>query len=51
MASYRINKNFDVQLNVYNVFDKEYISAINKSGYRYTPGAPRTARITANFVF
>ena len=51
MASYRINKNFDIQFNVYNVFDKEYVSAINKSGYRYTPGAPRTARITANFVF
>ncbi|MCU4121812.1 catecholate siderophore receptor Fiu [Variovorax sp. N23] len=51
MASYRISKNVDLQFNVYNVFDKEYVAAINKSGYRYTPGAPRTARITANFTF
>ncbi|WP_219210027.1 catecholate siderophore receptor Fiu [Variovorax boronicumulans] len=51
MASYRINKNIDLQFNLYNVFDKEYVAAINKSGYRYTPGAPRTARLTANFAF
>jgi catecholate siderophore receptor len=51
MASYRINKNVDIQLNVYNLFDKDYVAAINKSGYRYVPGIPRSARITANFAF
>ncbi len=51
MAAYRINKNFDLQFNVYNLTDKEYVAAINKSGYRYTPGAPRTYRLTANFAF
>lgn len=51
MASYRINKNVELQLNVYNLFDQEYVAAINKSGYRYTPGIPRSARITANFAF
>lgn len=51
MASYRINKNVDIQLNIYNLFDKEYVAAINKSGYRYTPGLPRSARITANIAF
>ncbi|AMM25845.1 catecholate siderophore receptor Fiu [Variovorax sp. PAMC 28711] len=51
MASYRINKNVDLQFNVYNLTDKEYVAAINKSGYRYTPGAPRTYRLTANFAF
>jgi len=51
MASYRVNKNWDVQLNVYNLFDKDYVAAINKSGYRYFPGIPRSARITANFRF
>jgi len=50
-ASYRINKNFDIQLNVYNLADKDYIAAINKSGFRYTPGIPRSARVTANFNF
>ncbi|MDM0052482.1 catecholate siderophore receptor Fiu [Variovorax sp. J22R115] len=51
MASYRINKNVELQLNVYNVFDEDYVAAINKSGYRYTPGIPRSARLTANFAF
>lgn len=51
MATYRVNKNVDLQFNVYNVFDKDYVAAINKSGYRYTPGAPRTFRLTANFAF
>lgn len=51
MADYRVNRWLDVQLNVYNVFDKEYVAAINKSGYRYTPGTPRSATLTANFHF
>ena len=51
MASYKVNKNFDVQLNVFNLFDKDYVSAINKSGYRYFPGIPRSVRVTANVHF
>ena len=51
MASYPINKNVDVRLNVYNLADKEYVAAINKSGYRYTPGTPRSASLTANWRF
>ena len=51
MASYRINKNVDIQFNVYNLFDKDYVAAINKSGYRYTPGTPRSYKVTANFAF
>jgi catecholate siderophore receptor len=51
MASYAINKHFDLQLNLYNLFDKTYVAAINKSGYRYTPGTPRSAMLTANFRF
>ncbi|WP_243041618.1 catecholate siderophore receptor Fiu [Dyella sedimenti] len=51
MASYPINKHFDLRLNVYNLFDKDYVAAINKSGYRYTPGTPRSAMITANIRF
>src|SRR4030095_9456149 len=53
MASYRISKNVDIQLNIYNLFDKEYVAAINKSGYRYLPGIPRFPRpalITPNFA-
>jgi len=51
MASYRVARWLDLQLNVYNLFDKNYVAAINKSGYRYTPGAPRWASVTANFHF
>jgi catecholate siderophore receptor len=51
MASYRINQHFDLQLNVYNLFDQEYVAGINKSGYRYTPATPRSAMLTANFRF
>ncbi|MET3495904.1 catecholate siderophore receptor Fiu [Variovorax boronicumulans] len=51
MASYRVNKNVDIQFNVYNLFDKDYVAAINKSGYRYTPGTPRSYKVTANFAF
>ncbi|MEB0031048.1 catecholate siderophore receptor Fiu [Undibacterium sp. RTI2.1] len=51
MASYAINKNIDLQLNMYNLGDKAYVAAINKSGYRYTPGTPRSATLMANIKF
>lgn len=51
MASYAITPNLDLQLNVYNLADERYVAAINKSGYRYTPGTPRSATLTANFRF
>ena len=51
VASYAINDHFDLRLNANNVFDKDYVAAINKSGYRYTPGAPRSLLLTANFRF
>ncbi|MRV75421.1 catecholate siderophore receptor Fiu [Duganella sp. FT92W] len=51
MAAYPVTRNIELQLNINNVFDKDYIQAINKSGYRYTPGAPRSGSLTANFRF
>jgi catecholate siderophore receptor len=51
MAAYRVNRWLDLQLNVYNLGDKRYVASINKSGYRYTPGAPRWGSLTANFHF
>jgi catecholate siderophore receptor len=51
VASYAFNDRLDLRLNLYNLFDKDYVAAINKSGYRYTPGAPRTAMLTASFHF
>ena len=51
MAAYPLNKHVDLQLNLYNLFDKDYVAAINKSGYRYFPGVARSVRLTANFHF
>lgn len=51
VATYTVNKNLDLQLNLYNIFDKDYVANINKSGYRYTPGIARSAMLTANFRF
>ncbi|QGU14457.1 catecholate siderophore receptor Fiu [Leclercia sp. 119287] len=48
---YRVNRNLDMQLNVYNLFDEDYVASINKSGYRYHPGEPRTFMLTANMHF
>jgi len=51
VVSYDISRNFSLRLNGYNLFDKEYVAAINKSGYRYTPGTPRTFLLSADFRF
>lgn len=51
MASYRVGPHLDLRLNVYNIADERYVASINKSGYRYTPGAPRSASLTANLRF
>ncbi|TAL73342.1 MAG: catecholate siderophore receptor Fiu [Rhodanobacter sp.] len=51
MASYPVNKHFDLQLNLYNVFNQDYAASINKSGYRYIPGIARSGMLTANFRF
>lgn len=51
MARLPLNRRLDLQLNLYNLFDRHYVAAINKSGYRYTPGTPRAAMLTANIRF
>lgn len=51
VASYEVTNNITLRVNINNLFDKEYVSAINKSGYRYTPGSPRTILIGADIVF
>lgn len=48
---YRVNNNLDLQFNMYNIFDTDYVASINKSGYRYHPGEPRTFLLTANVHF
>lgn len=51
MASYAFNRNLSAQLNVYNLFDEDYVAQINRNGYRYTPGQSRTALLGVNYKF
>jgi len=51
VASYQVSERLTLRLNAYNLFDKRYVASINKSGYRYTPGAPRTFVLSADFAF
>lgn len=51
MASYKVNKHVSLQFNVYNLFDRFYVSTLNNGGSRAAIGAGRSAQLTANFVF
>ncbi len=51
LLSYKLNKNVSIQFNVYNVFDKFYISTLNNGGSRLTFGTERSAQLSANFAF
>ena len=51
VVSWAVNENISLRLNGYNLFDKAYVASINKSGYRYTPGAPRTFLLSADIRF
>lgn len=51
MAAYKLSKQVNLRLNVYNLFDKEYLSTLNNSGARLVLGAPRSAMLTADFMF
>lgn len=51
MGAYRINKNVSLQLNVTNLFDKDYMSSLNNGGGRLVLGAPRAVSLMANIGF
>ena len=51
VVSWPVNEHLVLRLNGYNLFDKQYVAAINKSGYRYTPGTPRTVLLSADLRF
>jgi catecholate siderophore receptor len=51
LLSYKLNKNVSIQLNVYNVFDKFYVSSLNNGGSRFTLGLERSAQLSANIAF
>ncbi len=50
-GGYEINEKVSLQLNAYNLTDEFYVSTLNNSGARYSPGAPRSGLLTVNFTF
>lgn len=51
MIAYAVNKNLNLRLNVYNIFDKEYVETLNNGGSRVRLGLPRSGMLTAEFMF
>jgi len=51
VVSYPVLDSVTLRLNAYNLADEEYVASINKSGYRYTPGAARTFLFSADMSF
>lgn len=51
MGAWRVNKNVNLQLNVTNLFDKDYMSSLNNGGGRLILGAPRAVSLMANIGF
>ena len=51
MASYDVSRNVQLQLNVYNLFDRKTIQSLNNGGSRYTPGAERNGLVSLNVKF
>lgn len=51
MAAYRVNDNLNLRVNLYNLFDEEYIESLNNNGARARLGAPRSAMFTTELSF
>jgi catecholate siderophore receptor len=51
MLAYALTDAIKLRVNAYNLFDEDYVAAINKSGYRYMPGTPQTFLFSADFRF
>ena len=51
LVNYEVTKSLSLQLNVNNLFDKDYIASVNSGRSRYFPGVPRSALLTANLTF
>jgi catecholate siderophore receptor len=51
MVAYQLTDKVSLRLNVYNLFDKEYLMTLNNGGGRLALGAPRSAALTANVKF
>lgn len=50
-GAYNLTDKASLQLNIYNLFDEDYIARLNNGGARLEPGAPRSAALTLNYRF
>ena len=51
LVGYNFNKHASLNLNLYNLADKEYISTLNNGGGRVVLGQPRSATLSLNYKF
>ncbi len=51
MLAYRVSTNINLRMNLYNLFNKNYISTLNNGGSRIVLGVPRSFALTASFLF
>lgn len=51
MVAYRLTPQVNLRLNVYNLFDEEYIETLNNGGSRVRMGQPRSGMLTAEYSF
>lgn len=51
MVAYEATKNLTVQVNGYNLFDEDYVAAVNNGGSRYIPGTARSYLVSLNVKF
>ena len=51
MVAYDATPNVSLQLNGYNLFDQDYVAAINNGGSRYIPGVARSYLVSVNVRF
>jgi len=50
-AAYRFNPNLEVRLNVFNVTDEDYYTAVYRGGFFLYNGDARSTRLTVNYDF
>jgi catecholate siderophore receptor len=51
MAAYRVNDQFNVRVNLYNLTDEEYVETLNNGGNRVRLGTPRSVWVTGEYRF
>ena len=51
LVSYPLSPNCTLRLNVNNLFDEKYVASYNNNGARFSPGAPRSYLVSADFKF